>query len=80
MTKKPLKQRRYLSYLLRIWRENGGDRPLWRASLERSQDCERLVFASLDDLFAFLEEDTKSSLLGPTCDDERASQASETGE
>ena len=81
MTRKSLKpQRRYLSYLLRIWRENGEDRPLWRASLERTQDCERLVFASLVDLFSYLEKETKSGLLGPACVEEHSSQPPKTGQ
>jgi hypothetical protein len=35
-----------------------GEPPLWRASLESPQDGERLGFASLLDLFAFLESET----------------------
>jgi hypothetical protein len=64
-------QPEYLSYLLRLWRENdsvevhGVETPLWRASLERPQVGERQGFANLTDLFAFLEEQTKSSLLSP---------------
>ena len=67
------RQRRYLSYLLRLWQESGGDLPrgnaprgpaLWRASLERPQGGERLGFASLVDLFAFLESETGSGLPG----------------
>lgn len=59
-------KRRYLSYLLRLRQESagdlpGGDLPLWRASLERPQDGERLGFASLVDLFAFLESETRLS-------------------
>ena len=59
-------ERRYLSYLLRLWQESGGssdpvgDPPLWRASLESPQTGARLGFASLVDLFAFLEEETSS--------------------
>jgi hypothetical protein len=66
-------QRRYLAYLLRVWRESGGelpdsdlpggdlphgDPPLWRASLESPQSAERRGFADLDELFAFLRERT----------------------
>jgi hypothetical protein len=57
-------QRRYLSYLLRLWQESGGsapgDPPLWRASLEWPQSGDRQGFASLEDLFAFLENETGS--------------------
>jgi hypothetical protein len=65
-------ERRYLSYLLRLWQENGGDPPLWRASLERPQHGERLGFASLVDLFDFLDKETESGSPGPErSDDER---------
>jgi hypothetical protein len=61
-------QRRYLAYLLRLWQESGGDPPrdppLWRASLERPQSGDRLGFASLADLFAFLDNETGSSSPG----------------
>jgi hypothetical protein len=62
----------YLSYLLRLWRVSGEGRPhrgdgeshpideqgIWRASLESSHIGGRKVFASLDDLFDFLQEQT----------------------
>ena len=54
-------ERRYLAYLLRLWQEGDGDPPQWRASLERPQSGDRLGFASLADLVAFLECETKSS-------------------
>lgn len=44
----------YVSYLLRIWREEDCQEPIWRASLQSSLGGERQAFASLDDLFAFL--------------------------
>jgi hypothetical protein len=57
-------QRQYLSYLLRLWQASAGDPPrdppLWRASLESPQTGSRLGFASLGDLLAFLEEETRS--------------------
>jgi hypothetical protein len=62
----------YLAYLLRLWRENGNERTygvetaVWRASLQRPQTGERQGFASLDDLFAFLEKETKSCSPGST--------------
>ncbi|MCB0190103.1 MAG: hypothetical protein KDE31_37785 [Caldilineaceae bacterium] len=43
----------YLAYLLRLWQENGQ----WRASLERPRSGERTGFASLKELFAFLEQE-----------------------
>ena len=50
----------YLSYLLRLWRENGGEgsqhgitRTVWRASIE-TPDGESRGFASLDGMVSFL--------------------------
>jgi len=62
-------QKRYLAYLLRLWQESagdlpGGEAPLWRASLEKPQSDERQGFASLENLFTFLENETRSSLPG----------------
>jgi hypothetical protein len=51
-------QSQYLSYLLRLWQEGGGDPPLWRASLESPQSEEPQRFAGLDELFAYLRERT----------------------
>jgi hypothetical protein len=59
-------QPEYLSYLLRLWRENDGEgangveTALWRASVERPQAGERQGFASLEELFAFLRKETSS--------------------
>jgi hypothetical protein len=45
----------YLSYLLRLWQSGHKDRAVWHASLESPMTGERLGFASLKELFAFLE-------------------------
>jgi hypothetical protein len=58
------RQKQYLSYLLRLWQEQNSDPPLWRASLEKPQAGSILGFASLEDLFAYLENETKSSSQG----------------
>lgn len=50
-------RREYLSYLLRLWRV-GKERAVWRASLESPHGGERIGFASLDALFAFLRGQT----------------------
>jgi hypothetical protein len=51
-------ERRYLSYLLRVWLvEENGER-VWRASLEVTHSGEKHGFASLENLFAFLKEQT----------------------
>ena len=54
-----------MSYLLRLWQESDGVPELWRASLEMPLDGERLGFASLVDLFVFLENETGASPQGP---------------
>lgn len=55
-------QRGYLSFLLRLWQENGNGPPNWRASLEWTRGDKRQGFASLVDLFAFLASETGSGL------------------
>ncbi len=50
----------YLVYVLRLWRD-GPDAP-WRAALECSRTGERFPFASLADLFAFLQTETQTFL------------------
>jgi hypothetical protein len=59
-----VQKRRYLSYLLRLWQQGGGEQPQWQASLECPQSGERRGFASLVDLFDFLEYETGSSSPG----------------
>lgn len=49
------KQQRYLSYLLRLWQVGDGEKHAWRASLESPGSRQRRSFASLKDLFSFLE-------------------------
>jgi hypothetical protein len=48
-------RRDYRSYLLRLWRV-GPEEAVWRASLESPHTGEHIGLASLEDLFAFLEE------------------------
>jgi hypothetical protein len=48
----------YLSYLLRLWREDGEEPTNWRASLESALTRKRHVFPSLMELFAFLQRQT----------------------
>jgi len=47
-------RQRYIVYLLRLWRARCGAEFTWRASLESTRGGERLGFASLDELLAFL--------------------------
>jgi hypothetical protein len=48
-------QSNYLSYLLRLWRENGEEQNTWQASLESALTHKRYVFPNLEKLFAFLQ-------------------------
>jgi hypothetical protein len=66
-------QERYVSFLLRMWQEEGGsadgatpgDPRLWRASLESPHSHKVRPFASLNELFAFLRE--KVDMEPPQC-------------
>jgi hypothetical protein len=51
----------YRAYLLRLWVSDSetSDKAGWRASLEDSHTGERLGFASLEQLFAFLITSTE---------------------
>jgi hypothetical protein len=51
-------QPRYLSYLLRLWQTSDEAEQIWRASLEVPGAGERRGFASLKELFEFLETQT----------------------
>jgi hypothetical protein len=54
-------QKDYVSYLLRMWRDSSGGgtasakEPLWRASLQSPRSGKRVAFASLEELFCFLQ-------------------------
>jgi hypothetical protein len=51
-------QQGYLSYLLRLWQTGNDSERIWRASLETPGSGERRGFASLRELFDFLEAQT----------------------
>jgi hypothetical protein len=50
------RQRPYLAYLLRLWQTQDKGEIGWRASLENAHTGEKLAFAHLDELVAFLRE------------------------
>lgn len=54
-------QRRYRSYVLRLWEVDDDGQAVWRASLQDSQSGERLGFADLAALALFLAEQTGSA-------------------
>jgi hypothetical protein len=56
---------RYLSYLLRLWQETGGEEPVWRASLEDTVTSERIAFTDVASLVTFIEK----QLIPPDLDD-----------
>jgi hypothetical protein len=60
-------KRDYLSYLLRLWRESGEGRPVWRASLKSTRTGEKVGFGSLEELFEFLKRQTGK--LPDVCED-----------
>jgi hypothetical protein len=62
MTNKP---RRYRSYLVRLWGSENDDRPVWHASTEDTLTGERTNFSGLDQLFRFLEQQTREQ---PICE------------
>ena len=64
-------QRRYVSYLLRLWQIESGGELAWRASLESAHTGKQKGFASLDDLFEFLRNSTDQELIGDEQKDAR---------
>lgn len=56
-------QRRYRAFLLRLWQERSGGQWIWRASLEDPHSGVRKGFPNLEQLSAFLKEQTED---GPT--------------
>ena len=52
-----MKQRGYLSYLLRLWQTSDGEKEIWRASVERPGTGERCSFADVQALFEFLQRE-----------------------
>ncbi len=58
----------YVAYLLRLWRSETDGEAVWRASIESPRTGERRGFASLDQLFEFLREQTQCASAQPlTC-------------
>ena len=64
------KQRRYLSYMLRLWETSNGERQIWRASLESPGSGQRQGFASLQGLIDFLEAEIEHQGERSDVDDE----------
>lgn len=58
------KQRRYVSYLLRMWRVRSHGQGFWRASLEYPQTGQVIGFPDLESLFSFLLTQTENGQKG----------------
>ncbi len=54
-------QRRYISYLLRLWQIKSEGELIWRVSLESPRTRQRQGFASLEALVGFLREEVDLS-------------------
>ena len=67
MSKSPL----YLAYMLRLWQVDREGQSQWRASLESPHTAERLGFADVAQLLAFLQETTG---VEPTGDENESSE------
>ncbi len=52
-------QPRYRAFLLRLWQERSGGEWIWRASLEDPHSNVRKGFADLEQLSAYLKEQTE---------------------
>lgn len=62
-TEMPDERPHYRAYLLRLWQTTSNAQPVWRASLEDPHTGERLGFATLAQLVAFLEEQIRRTTL-----------------
>ena len=54
----------YLAYLLRLWRDH--PEATWRATLQSPTNQESFSFATLDELFRFLQSQTAGSVELPS--------------
>jgi hypothetical protein len=74
----------HVSYLLRLWREKCGQTTWWRASLQEPLSGQRVGFAHLDELVAFLRAQTgpappAEDLVNGECTPKKGSTAEEGG-
>jgi hypothetical protein len=66
----------YRSYLLRLWCAREEGQGVWRASLQDPQSGERISFATVEALFAYLQEQLeKGAAQGQRCRSGRACRA-----
>ena len=55
----------YRAYMLRLWLAGGNGELVWHASLESAHTGERLAFADLQALFAFLKQTVAEADIPP---------------
>lgn len=58
--------RRYRSFLIRLWRSESDDTSIWHASTEDTMTGERRNFAAINQLFSFLEQQTREPQIANT--------------
>jgi hypothetical protein len=58
--------RRYRSYLIRLWRAESDDTSVWHASTDDTMTGERRNFAGINQLFRFLEQQTREPQIADT--------------
>ena len=68
----------YLSYLLRLWRVDGGPTPIWRASLQRPGTAEPIYFGDLEALVAFLRAEMGEDVTAEPSDFETSNESEAT--
>jgi len=65
----PLSMNNKCSLILRLWRVESSEPPVWRASVEITDTGKRIGFASLEQLFAFLIDFTEINCDLPILED-----------
>ncbi len=53
---------RYFSFLLRVWLAGNNHQPQWHASLEDTRTGDRKGFPSLEALYTYLKNQTRSDI------------------
>ena len=51
-------KKRYIAYMLRLWRVNSAGLSVWQASLEDPHNGNQIGFADLVSLFSYLKDQT----------------------
>jgi hypothetical protein len=67
-------QRRYRSYLLRLWQAGDGDMPEWRIVVDDVRTQERQAFASVDQLATFLQAQMRGAVTDERVSPKRPAQ------